>query len=156
MILSFRKNVKLKIHTNSVDSYDVFIKRAALVEQTEAHVVIRLLRLFFLLLFLLFLLGCNENRKGVQNQRISVNESNVCGSFWTRAWAHLVRLHLQERQQRRRPERLHHRLQRYRSDCRCQRWPEPEHRKWHQTSPQHTSSSDSRCTTTWLFNWTGK
>lgn len=49
--------------TNSIDSFNFFIKRTALVEKTEAHVVIRLLGLFFLLLFLLFLLGCKANRR---------------------------------------------------------------------------------------------
>lgn len=117
-----------------------FIKRAALVKQTEAHVVLRLLRLFLLFLFLLLLFGCNANRKQVHNQWISVFDSNTCGSIWRRARGYLVRLHLQEQQQQhqQRPERLHHRLQRYRSDCRCPRWPEPEHRKWHQTSRQHS------------------
>lgn len=44
----------------------VFTKTTDLIKETEAHVIVRLFRLFLLLLFLLLLLGCREKevRKG--------------------------------------------------------------------------------------------
>lgn len=87
-------------------------KTAVLIKETEAHVIIGLLRLFLLLLFLLLLLCCRgkTERVWLTAYKMQATQTSLCrqslGHFWLFAhmaknqrlacWCHCIQTELQE------------------------------------------------------------